>query len=135
MNLSALPHAHFLRFAVVGGLGFGVDVGVLYLLARHWGMDLYSGRVVSFLVAASFTWVGNRAFTFAGGERARRLHDEWVRYVGAMAVGGAINYGLYALFLNLHPLFPRHPWLAVAAATACSMCFNFWAARRLLQPR
>ena len=43
----------FLSFAVVGAIGFVVDVAVLYLAAPLLGW--YGARVVSFLAAASAT--------------------------------------------------------------------------------
>ena len=122
----------FLRFCLVGGAGFIVDVGVLYLL-RDRGIDLYSARVVSFLAAATFTWIGNRWFTFRSGrERAAGLHAEWFRYVLAMVIGGGINYGVYALAITWLPVFRQMPWLAVAAGTSAGLMVNFVLARRIL---
>jgi putative flippase GtrA len=124
--------AQFLRFAIIGAAGFLVDVGVLYLLRRS-GLDLYSARVFSFIAAASFTWLGNRLFTFrsaSGG--GRRLSAEWSLYLGAMTFGGLVNYGVYALLITLLALFRDHPWLAVAGGTGAGMLINFLFARRIL---
>ena len=68
----SLP-TQFLRFGLVGAVGFLVDVGVLYAM-HGLGLDLYTARVVSFLAAATFTWLGNRFFTFGTPpRRAARL--------------------------------------------------------------
>lgn len=45
----------FLRFALVGAVGFFVDAGVLQIAVRQIGSDPYVGRVLSFLAAASAT--------------------------------------------------------------------------------
>ena len=126
----------FLRFSLVGGAGFLVDVGVLYAMRRA-GLDLYSARVVSFLAAASFTWLGNRLFTFAPGRRRdARLGGEWAAYIGAMAFGGLVNYGVYAALITWLPPFRAHPWLAVAGGTGAGLLINFVMARRILyRPR
>ena len=124
--------AQFMRFAVIGTAGFVVDVGVLYLV-RRLGLDLYSARVVSFLCAASFTWLGNRLYTFrtpTGPDQ--RFAAEWFLYLSAMALGGLVNYGVYALLVTVLPLFHDHPWLAVAGGTGAGMLINFLFARRLL---
>jgi len=122
----------FLRFSLVGGAGFLVDVGVLYAMHRA-GLDLYSARVVSFLAAASFTWLGNRAFTFASGRRGGgRLGGEWAVYVAAMAFGGLVNYGAYAALITWLPLFRDQPWMAVAGGTGAGLLINFVMARRIL---
>ena len=119
----------FLRFSLVGGVGFLVDVGVLYA-ALSAGLGLYAGRGVSFLAAATFTWAANRRFTFAS--RVARSGSEWSRYIGAMAVGGAINYLVYAVLVSVSGTVAAHPWFAVAAGTASGMLVNFVLARRIL---
>ena len=122
----------FSKFAIIGGAGFFVDVGVLYLL-RHAGLDLYSARVFSFIAAVTFTWVGNRLFTFrTASEARRRLTAEWLLYLGAMTFGGLVNYGVYATLVTLLAPFREHPWLAVAAGTGAGMLINFLFARRIL---
>ena len=124
--------AQFLRFGVVGAGGFVVDVAVLYLML-HLGLGLYSARLVSFLTAATATWVGNRLFTFPTKQpRRRKLAGEWARYVTGMGLGGLANYGTYALLVTLSVLFRDHPWLAVAGGTAAGLLINFVLARRIL---
>lgn len=124
--------AQFSRFAIIGAAGFFVDVGVLYLLRRY-GLGLYSARVFSFIAAATFTWMGNRLFTFRTASPAsRRLTTEWFLYLGAMTTGGLVNYGVYALLVTLFALFRGHPWLAVAGGTGAGMLINFLFARRIL---
>jgi len=126
------PLGQFLRFSLVGAAGFGIDVGVLYL-ARSQGLDLYSSRLLSFLAAATFTWLGNRYFTFrTPPSRARQLGGEWASYLGAMAFGGLVNYAVYAALVTWVPLFRAHPWLAVAGGTGAGLLINFLFARRIL---
>ena len=107
-------------------------MAVLYLLSRA-GMDLYSARACSFVAAASFTWFGNRRLTFPSAPAARRpLTGDWFLYLGAMTLGGLVNYGSYALLITYLPLFHDHPWLAVAAGTAAGLLINFTIARNVL---
>lgn len=122
----------FLRFSVIGAGGFVVDVGVLYLMT-HLGLDLYSARAVSFLVAATSTWLGNRHFTFSAGRRPPSgLRGEWAAYMGAMTLGGLVNYGVYALLIANFDFFRQQPWLAVAGGTGAGLLINFILARRIL---
>ena len=122
----------FLRFSVIGTLGFLVDVSALYLLIGL-GMDLYSARLFSFVCAATSTWIGNRLFTFRANPAARRVSGrEWLLYVGAMTLGGLINYGVYAALVTYLGVFRLQPWLAVAAGTAAGLSVNFLLARRIL---
>jgi putative flippase GtrA len=121
-----------LRFSVVGTIGFAVDIAVLYTM-RHLGLDLYSARVVSFLVAATTTWLGNRIFTFSRGNRpASGLSGEYASYLSAMMLGGLVNYGIYALLITWVHFLRDHPWLAVVAGTGAGLLINFTLARRIL---
>lgn len=122
----------FLRFGIVGAAGYVVDVAVLYLMI-HLGLDLYSARVVSFVTAASSTWLGNRYYTFAtAAAQQQKLGSEWARYIAAMTLGGLANYSAYALLITLFEVFKSHPWLAVAGGTAAGLVINFLLARRIL---
>jgi putative flippase GtrA len=122
----------FIRFSIIGAAGFMIDVAVLYL-AHDLGLDLYSARIVSFISAATFTWAGNRLFTFRGDlRRGRKMAGEWAVYLAAMTLGGLINYGTYALLIAFSPLFHDHPWMAVAGGTAGGLLVNFLSARKIL---
>ena len=120
------------RFSLVGTAGFAVDVAVLYLLS-HAGLDLYSARACSFVAAATFTFMGNRLLTFpSAADSRRRLSGDWFLYLGAMTLGGLVNYGIYAFLITYLPVFHDHPWLAVAAGTGAGLLINFTMARRVL---
>ena len=122
----------FLRFALIGGAGFFVDTGVLYL-QHATGLNQYIARFFSFMTAASFTWLGNRYYTFEPGPvRRHSIPAEWLRYVVAMGAGGSLNYAVFAALVALHESFRQHPWMAVAAGTAAGMSLNFLLARRIL---
>ena len=125
----------FLRFSLIGCAGFIVDVASLYLL-RELGLDLYSARLLSFTLAVTFTWIGNRHYTF-GVQSGRRdtLPGEWFRYFLSMSFGGLLNYGVYAVLITGLALAREHPWLAVAAGTGAGLVLNFVLARRLLYQR
>jgi putative flippase GtrA len=119
-----------LSFGIAGVIGFGVDAGLLYLLAPHVGW--YGGRVLSFWGAATATWVINRRFTFAGEGAARvPLWQEYLRYLVAMLGGALFNYAAYVLVL--HTLDGRAaPLLGVAAGSIAGMGVNYLSARYLV---
>jgi putative flippase GtrA len=123
-------HRQFASFAVIGGLGFLVDAGVLSLLMRA-GTGFHAGRLFSFLVAVTFTWFMNRQHSFhpRGGEP---LWHEWLRYLLAMTLGGSFN--LACSFASYHwlPLAQRWPVLAVAVGSVAGMLVNFVTARQFV---
>ena len=120
----------FARFCLVGAVGFAVDAGLLQAVVWA-GLDRYSGRVLSYLAAATTTWILNRNFTFrAAGAGA--MHRQWARYVEVNALGAGINYLVYAGCLLASTTAYRYPALGVAAGSGVALLFNFAANRYLV---
>ncbi|WP_137124330.1 GtrA family protein [Roseomonas sp. HF4] len=120
----------FLRFGVVGTVGFVTDTAVLYG-ALALGAGLYLGRAISYVSAATVTWALNRAWTFRG-RGAGPVHRQWALFVVVNLVGFALNYGTYALLVTFVPLVAAHPVLGVAAGSVTGMFTNFALSRRLV---
>jgi len=116
----------FLAFSVVGILGFIVDSSVLYL-GLELGLGLRSGRIVSYLVAVTATWVLNRRFTF--GASRRRPAVEWARFATTQLAGAMVNLGTYFALIAASSLVARFPVLGVAAGSLAGLAVNFIAAR------
>lgn len=119
----------FLRFAIVGTLGFVVDAGILQWLMGAGGLDPYIARVPSFLAAATTTWLLNRHWTFFDRRSPGRA-GEWGRYLVTMLYGGALNYATYASLLASLPVVVRWPVLGVAAGSLVGMIANYLVADR-----
>ena len=120
----------FVRFSMVGALGFLVDAGVLHLLIAGAGGDLYVSRLLSFLAAASFTWAMNRRFTFDPTDH--HAGHQWIRFIAVNGIGGAINYAVYAFMVATLPLVAALPVLGVAAGSLAGLAVNFTASRTLV---
>ncbi len=120
----------FLRFGVVGTIGFLVDSGVLYG-AIALGAGLYLGRAISYVAAATATWALNRAWTFRG-RGSGPVHRQWALFVVVNLVGFALNYGTYAALVATVATVAAHPILGVAAGSIAGMFTNFILSRRLV---
>jgi putative flippase GtrA len=121
-RLSDLPQ--FIRFAIVGCIGFGVDVGVLYFVLYELDFGHYSGRVISYLAAATATWFLNRNFTFMHA-RSENRSREWARFVVLNTIGGMVNYLVYSVYISLHGMSMSAPAIGVAAGSLAGMIVNF----------
>lgn len=99
-----------LRFLMVGGLGFVVDLGCTSLLV--WlGISPFYARPPAIAIATLVTWIANRSFTFE--VKKEKTLAEAMRY-GATALAAAIaNYAMYSLLVWQQ----CPPWLAVAIAS------------------
>lgn len=131
--LSALARFAILRFAVIGALGMPVDWGVLQLMV-HWGTGPYLGRMISWFCAATFTWAGNRYFTFAAS-RARGFigaGKEWVRFLAANAVGGLVNVGLYSVLVRFAPPPFNDLTVALICGVLLGLVFNFTLSKKIV---
>lgn len=129
----------FASFCAVGAGGFLVDAGSLYVVLSVSPLNAYSGRVISYLVAATFTWGLNRRFTF-GRSRTGGILGEWARYVFTGAVGGLANLGAYWAVVawaresinSSSSAATLIPYIGVAVGSALGLILNFSLARTVV---
>jgi putative flippase GtrA len=121
----------FLTFAAVGVAGFLVDAGTVTALVHVAGSNRYLARLASFLVAASVTWLLNRQFTFHGATRSEPI-QQWLRFLGANALGGLTNLGIYSWLVWTVPIAHDNLVIAVAAGALAAFGINFMLSRTLV---
>ena len=129
-----LAGSRFIRFGIVGAGGYVVDATILFLMVQVVHLDPYSGRLVSYLAAATCTWAGNRYLTFAD-QRAHGLAgiaQEWLKFLGANAIGGLVNLGLYGVLLHYAPRPFNYYLLAQLLGVLAGLMFNFTLSKRLV---
>jgi putative flippase GtrA len=119
-------------FAAGGILGLLIDASIVQSLVRLAGWNPYLARVISFTVAATFTWWWSRKVTFAHRVSGRAAHHEWLHWMALMLVGALVNLGVYVIALKLFPALRVWPAIAVAAGSAAGAAFNFLSARAAL---
>jgi putative flippase GtrA len=120
----------FLKFGTVGALGFVIDTAFVYFGIYALGLSRILAGLFSFPFAVTFTWFGNRIFTFAHAPKERAL-SQWARFSVVCAIGIVFNRGTYSLLVSTVPLAYQYPVIGLIAGTAAGMFFNFYAARRL----
>jgi putative flippase GtrA len=121
--------ADFLRFGMVGAIGFCFDAGTVYALAAPLG--LYGAGFAAYFVAATVNWALNRIWTFRHRVHAP-AHIQWARFLMANLFGFVLNRGAYALLIATTSLARHYPVLAVAAGAASGLALNFFLSRRIV---
>jgi putative flippase GtrA len=108
------------RFGLVGGIGFVINLAVYTLCVHGFGIDYHVAAVIAWVVAVANNFVMNRHWTFdASGGRAR---FQAVRFVAVSLV--ALGFSLLLLVVFVEDAgMPKVA--AQALAVAASMPLNF----------
>jgi putative flippase GtrA len=118
--------AQFLRFGVVGVIGFLVDTATVY--ATRGSLGLYGAGAAGYFTAASANWAINRAWTFRG-HGGGTLWRQWALYLVSNLGGLALNRGAFFALITFSATCAATPVLAVAAGAVAGMFANFHFAR------
>ncbi len=127
--ISRIPLS-FWRFGLVGVGGLFVDMAVLYAVMWSLCLSAMSGKVFSFLAAATFTWWMNRRYTF--GRSGKSLIHEWASFLATNAFGGAVNFAVYTAMVTQAFPYVWMPALATAAGSLGGLLFNYTASRHIV---
>jgi putative flippase GtrA len=119
----------FLKFAVVGTVGFLADASTVYGL-RH-VIGIYAAGFAATAVATSVTWLFNRLWTFQGFGGGP-IHRQIMLYIAANMVGLLLNRTTFVLLVVFTPVCARYPILAVAAGAVAGMFINFSLSRSMV---
>jgi dolichol-phosphate mannosyltransferase len=108
------------RFGLVGGVGFIVNLGVYALFVHPVGVDYRVASVIAWLVAVVNNFVLNRHWTFDA--RDGRAHFQALRFLAVSLVAEAFSLLLLTLFVEGVGIAKVG---AQALAVAGSMPLNF----------
>ncbi|MEJ7585891.1 MAG: glycosyltransferase [Acidimicrobiales bacterium] len=120
------------RFAAIGAVVTAIDIGLLLILARGAGWPLLGADLVALVAAASVSFLGNRAITFADDPSAR-----WVRFPAVFgliaAAGAALDLSVLGLLDAVFALeLPVELLGAKAVAVAAAALFRLAVYRTVL---
>jgi putative flippase GtrA len=89
------------RFGLIGALGMPVNLAALAVAKELLGLHDLLAWFVGFLTAVTFTWWGNRTFTFHEHKSAghKGIAAEWLRFFLTNSFGAGANWVVYALLL------------------------------------
>jgi putative flippase GtrA len=108
------------RFGIVGGIGFVVNLAVYTLCVHAIGIDYHLAAVLAWLIAVLNNFALNRHWTFDA--RAGRAHFQALRFLIVSLLALGVSLLLLTLFVDVFGL-AKVP--AQALAVAASMPLNF----------
>jgi len=121
-------NTQFFYFLISGTLGFIVDTSVLYTML-YVGFNPYEARLISFIAALCTTWFVNTRLTFKMNHENNKK-NQFLRYVMAMTLGGAVNYSVYSSVIFLGGKSTFIPFFALIAGSFSGLMLNFYNAKR-----
>lgn len=114
-----LDNSHLLKFLLVGGLSFAIDLGLLVILHEVFGVGLWIATPVAFLVSLIFNFLLQRIFTF---KATNRSHSSFIRYAILVVFNTVATDFIVNTFANLDLTYTA----GKVVATASTMAWNFF---------
>ena len=123
-QLSMPGASRFMRFAVVGVVGFVVDAGVLQALITLAGWGPIAARAVAIPVAVFATWLLNRTITFPESHSGPALRS-LLRYAVVSAAGAGVNFLVYTLLVFAFDAMAALPIVPLAVGSIVALVVNY----------
>lgn len=121
----------FIKFGIIGSIGFIVDASILLFLVELLELNIPFSRFISFLFAVFVTWFLNKNFTFSKNEKIKKK-KEYTLYLLIQSIGASLNYLIFILLINVSELFKENLLLPLAIASVIAMFFNFFTLKKKL---
>ena len=118
---SLLRH-RFVRFSIVGGVGFVIEAALLTYFATVPGLGAVKGRAISFPIAVVTTWWLNRTLTF---QSKNNPHRESFRYLLVQSLGAVANLGVFMVLVSAFPWLRSVPVVPLFIAAIFGLLVNF----------
>jgi putative flippase GtrA len=112
------------KFALVGGLGTVVNLGMFYLMVDRGGVNSTVGSIVCFLVAVTLNYFLNHFWTFShqlSGEKVSPVR--YLKYVSVGTLALVVNVAVLNLILHFFQLPLKV--IAQGIGILCGMACNF----------
>lgn len=120
----------FFSFAIVGCVGFLIDLGITGLVFQQTHNSVFS-RFLGFGAAVFLTFWANSRYTFRVGISVRTAKIYLLSQVGGML----INFTVYQLLVSLLAQAEWKVVVGVSVGSALALAWNFSSSNHLLRKR
>ena len=118
----------FLRFALIGCVGFICDICAFSLMLKTDEVSLNEARICAFYFAATVTWLGNRKVTFVSCDIPFLI--QWLRFIAAATVSAVPNFIVFNTILHFWNNEMLAPLLAFCCGVLVGLISNYTLCRR-----
>jgi dolichol-phosphate mannosyltransferase len=94
----------FFKFSVVGATGVGVNMGLLYVLTRFFGLPVEWASPIAIEVSILSNFMLNNYWTFVRRDTHVKFGARLVRYHLVTGLAGLVNYGTLLLLVKVFHL-------------------------------
>ena len=115
----------FLKFALVGSIGFIVDAIILLVLVHIFDQTIIFSRIIAFFLAVFVTWIINRNFTFLRNTSYKK-GKEYIYYLTIQTIGAILNLIIFIVLIDFVELFKNYLILPLGIASILVMFFNYF---------
>ncbi len=125
MKLSRIDYKRFeefVKFAIVGGTGILVNMGLLYLLTRSFSIKLEIASPIAIEVSILTNFSLNSLWTFRNRNTPIRFWSRFLRYHLVTGLAGIVNYLVLLLLVRV---FGMHDLLSNMIGILIGTVFNF----------
>ncbi|MCY7369489.1 MAG: GtrA family protein [Polaromonas sp.] len=116
--------SRFVRFSLVGVVGFVVDAGLVQVLVSMAGWGPLWARAVALPAAVFATFLLNRHVTFSGS-RGSALWPALLRYAAVSAGGASVNFLVYSALVLGFSVADAWLVLPLAVASGLALAVNY----------
>ena len=117
---------HFIKFIIVGIIGFSVAATILKLYLISIESDPISARAFSFPIAVTTTWLLNRHYTFSKNKTSIiNLFKEWSGYFLVNSLGFIINIISFTFIISEFSNTKSYPIIILGFSSSIAMLFNY----------
>lgn len=111
--------SHLIKFLLVGGASFAVDLGLLVLLHEVFGVDLWIATPLAFIASLVFNFALQRSFTFRA---QNRRHVSFLKYLALVV----FNVVAIDVIVNAFDIWGMSYGIGKVVATVVTTSWNFW---------
>ena len=96
--ISSKTYIALTKFGIVGGISFGIDFSIYYLLSQY--IPTYFAKSISTVLATFVNYQLNKRWTWGQKDRDQQ---RFVKYIALYLVSGLANVGMNELLLSYLP--------------------------------